>query len=99
VVRSSDAPGLWTPLHLIIFLILELSFWPGLFALPSKFEGQVGASGHWPSFCLDAVIVLVSSFNSFRPLMEALFASGQGGDLGPVQGFSFRFLLDVRLRS
>jgi hypothetical protein len=71
----------------------------GLFALPSSFEGQVGVSGHKPSFCLDAVIVLVSSFNSFQLLMEAPFASGQGGDLEPVQGLSFRFHLAVKLQS
>jgi hypothetical protein len=47
--------------------------------------------GHKPSYCLDAVIVLVSSFNSFRPLMEALSPLVKG-HLGPVQGLSFRFI-------
>jgi hypothetical protein len=86
VVRSSDAPGLWPPLCFIIFLILEFSFRPGLFALPSSFEGQVGVSGRKRSFCLDAVIVLVSSFNSFQPLMEALSPLVKGVIWGPSKG-------------
>jgi hypothetical protein len=86
VVHSSDVPGLLPPPCFIIFLILEFSFWPGLFALPSSFEGHVGVSVHKPSFCLDAVIVLVSSFNSFRPLMEALSPLVKGAIWGPSKG-------------
>jgi hypothetical protein len=72
VVCPPDAPGLLLPPQFVLYLILEFSFWPGLFALPSSFEGQVGVTGHKPSVCPDVAIILDSPFNSFRPLMEAL---------------------------
>jgi hypothetical protein len=86
VVCSSDAPGLRPPLRFIIFLILEFSFWPGLFALPSSYEGRVGVSGSKPGFYLDAVIVLVPSFNSFQPLMEPFSPLVKGAIWGPSKG-------------
>jgi hypothetical protein len=43
-------------------------------------------SGHKPSFCLDVVIILVSPFNSFRPLMEALSPLVKGTIWGSSNG-------------
>jgi hypothetical protein len=54
--------------------------------LPSSFEGQVGVSGHKPSFCLDVVIILFSPFNSFQPLMKALSPLVKGMIWGPSKG-------------
>jgi hypothetical protein len=86
VVCPPDAPGLLLPPRFVLYLILELSFWRGLFALPSSFEGQVGVSGHKPSFCPDVVIILVSPFISFRPLMEVLSPLVKGSIWGPPKG-------------